>query len=366
MKRIFALSLSILFLAACARSTPRPSSASTCAPGFVQGNYAYVGFGNAFVVLDVSNPASPARAGAWALPGPVTDVCLIGSTAYVSHASNYDPSGAYLHGGMRIIDISNPAKPAEVSYYLYEDSFPTSVAVASDYAYLTDWAGLQVVDISRPARPRRVGFLAGQGYQVAAAGGYAYVTWEGCSMRSPCNGKFRIVNVSDPAALSEAAVFNYPKVAVSAVEVAGRYAYLVVGGLRIFDVSSPTSPAEVAFLASAAGFPHGLAVAGDHAYYLDYSQTLNAPVIVDVDVSNRAAPVTAGQWPLSPATLSTQNIALAGRYAFVTANGCLSSDYSDCGNFLLVVDVSAPAAPAEVGHYFEPYPVPPPFPSPAP
>lgn len=185
-------------------------------------------------------------------------------------------------------------------------------------------------------------------------------------MRSPCNGKFRIVNVSDPTALSEAAVFTYPKVAVSAVEVVGRYAYLDVGGLRIFDVSSPTSPAEVAFLASAAGFPHGLAVAGDHAYYLDYSQTLNAPVIVDVDISNRAAPVTAGEWPLSPAMLSTQNIALAGRYAFVTANGCLSSDYSDCGNLLLVVDVSAPAAPAEVGRYFEPFPVPPPVPSPVP
>lgn len=164
MKRIFAPCLSILFLAACARSTPRPSIGSACAPGFVQSNYAYVGFGNDLVVLDVSNPASPARVGAWALPGPVTDVCVIGSTAYVSHASNYALDGTYLHGGLRIVDISDPAKPAEVSYYLYEGSFPTSVAVAGDYAYLTDWESLQVVDISRPARPRRVGFLAGQGY----------------------------------------------------------------------------------------------------------------------------------------------------------------------------------------------------------
>jgi len=325
-----------------------------------------VGFGNDLVVLDVSNPASPARVGAWALPGPVTDVCVIGSTAYVSHASNYAPDGTYLHGGLRIVDISDPAKPAEASYYLYEESFPTSVAVAGDYAYLTDWTGLQVVDISRPARPRRVGFLAGQGYQVVVADGYAYVTWEGCSMRSPCNGKFRIVNVSDPTALSEAAVFTYPKVAVSAVEVVGQYAYLTIGGLRIFNISSPTSAFEAGALAPGSGIPHGLAVAGRYAYYTDYSSALQSQTLYIVDVSHPGVPSTAGQWPLSPATLYTQNIALAGRYAFVTANGCLSSASSDCGNLLLVVDAANPAAPAEVGRYFEPFPVPPPLPSPVP
>ena len=366
MKRSLSLCLLILLLAACTRSTPAPSTSAACAPGFVQGNYAYLGFGQELVVVDVSNPASPVRVGAWTLPGPVTDVCLTGSTAYVSHASNYSPTDAYLHGGMRIIDISDPARPAEAGYYLYEESFPTSVAVADDHAYLTDWARLQIVDISRPQKPRGVGAMEGQGYKVVVASGYAYVTWEGCSMRSPCNGKFRILNVSDPTALSEAAVFTYPKVAVSAVEIVGRYAYLLVGGLRIFDVSSPTAPVEVGFHASASGFPRGLAVAGRYAYYVDYSSLLNSQGLYIVDVSDPAAPTEAGQWPLPASGLVVQDIAVDGHYAYLNASGCLSSLGVDCGNVLIVVDVAGPAAPAEAGRYFLPYPIPPPVPSPVP
>ena len=62
MKRILTLCLPIFLLSACARSTPRPSASSACAPGFVQGNYAYVGFGNEFVVAVTFRGCRPGAA----------------------------------------------------------------------------------------------------------------------------------------------------------------------------------------------------------------------------------------------------------------------------------------------------------------
>jgi hypothetical protein len=333
----------------------------------VQGGYAYVGVDREFVVLDVSNPANPTRVGAWALPGVVTDACVVGSYAYVSHASNYAPDGTLLHGGMRIIDISNPASPIEVSYYLYEESFPTSVAASGDYAYLTDWTDLQVVDVSRPARPRRAALFPGLGYRVVVAGDYAYITWEGCSMRSPCNGQFRIVDISDPRAPADAAVMAYPQRAVGALAVSGHYAYVGVEGLRIFDVASPASPVEVGFL-PASGFsrPLGLAIDGARAYYVDFSQALNAQALYIVDVTDPAAPVTVNAWALPSSSLTPQNMAVVGRFVYLTVGGCFAPDNADCGNGLMVIDVADPGAPVEVGRYVAPYPIPPPIPSPAP
>ena len=52
------------------------------------------------------------------------------------------------------------------------------VAVAGGYAYVADYnAGLQVIDVRNPAAPVRVGGYDTSGYAwgVAVAGGYAYV-----------------------------------------------------------------------------------------------------------------------------------------------------------------------------------------------
>jgi len=63
----------------------------------VSGQYAYIGIGQRLAILDISDPAQPARVGQTdLLPGDVFDVAVVGDYAYVACFIN----------GLRIIDIS--------------------------------------------------------------------------------------------------------------------------------------------------------------------------------------------------------------------------------------------------------------------
>jgi len=71
----------------------------------VQGNYAYVGVGLRLVVLDISNPAALREVGLTApFPHFVSDVAVSGTRAYVAAGGS----------GLRVVDISNPARPVEI------------------------------------------------------------------------------------------------------------------------------------------------------------------------------------------------------------------------------------------------------------
>src|SRR3990172_2867887 len=114
----------------------------------VQGNYAYFGVGPRLVILDIGNPASPALVGqTGVLPGAVRDVALAGNYAYL----------ADYYGGLRIIDISNPAAPSETGFYGTPGE-AWGVAVAGSYAYIAAGdSGLRIIDVSNPAAPRQTG-----------------------------------------------------------------------------------------------------------------------------------------------------------------------------------------------------------------
>ncbi|MFQ5518265.1 MAG: LVIVD repeat-containing protein, partial [Acidimicrobiia bacterium] len=114
----------------------------------VWGNYAYIGMGPRLVILDVADPAHPRVVGQTApLPGVVWDVAVAGGYAYLA---DYD-------AGLRIIDVSQPAAPAEVGSF-DSPGYAEGVAVAGGYAYLADgYAGLRIIDVSQPAAPAEVG-----------------------------------------------------------------------------------------------------------------------------------------------------------------------------------------------------------------
>ncbi len=62
-----------------------------------------------------------------------------------------------MDGGLRVVDVSNPAQPREVGFY-DTPGWAEGVAVSGAYAYVADGDGLRVVDVSNPAQPREVGF----------------------------------------------------------------------------------------------------------------------------------------------------------------------------------------------------------------
>ena len=124
---------------------------------WVSGNYAYLTnhVFNSIVVIDISNPASPIKAGSVSshFPHP-SGLYLSGKYLYV--VSEYDGSEGQ---GLEIWDVSNPSSLSLVSYL----SHPLldncrSIEVKGDYAYISsyDKDRIVVVDVSDPSNPQVV------------------------------------------------------------------------------------------------------------------------------------------------------------------------------------------------------------------
>jgi hypothetical protein len=286
----------------------------------VQGDYAYVGEGPRLTVLNISNPGFPQVVGKTApLPDIVAGVAVVGSYACI--ADDY--------GGLRVVDVSDPARLTQVGFYDTPGQ-ARDVALVGTYAYVADGtSGLRVVDVSDPAHPSEVGFYSTQGTAsgVAVAGTYAYV--------ADHRSGLRVVDVSDPAHPIEVGFHDTPGQALD-VALAGGYAYVADedGGLRVVDVSDPAHPSEVGFYARLGWRAYGVAVEGPYAYV-----AFEAGLQV-VDVSDPAHPGEVGFLD----TLSAVDVALFEEYAYV----------ADGSGGLRVGDVSDPAHPNEVGFYDTP------------
>ena len=181
------------------------------------------------------------------------------------------------------------------------------VAVAGSYAYVA-WStngGLRIINISNPAAPTEVGFYntPGPARGVAVVGSYAYVLTGDCKFGS--STPLRIIDVSNPAAPTEVSLFGTPGCGVG-LAVAGSYAYVTNGssGLRIINVSNPAAPTEIGFY-DTIGTAVGVAVAGGYAYVADGSgglvilQYIQPPTINANGLSPNSAAIGGGQFTLT-------------------------------------------------------------------
>jgi hypothetical protein len=128
------------------------------------GNYGYVGQGQDFVVLDISDSAAPSELGRLVTAGLVSDITVSGDYAYVADLDN----------GLVIVDISNKAAPVLAGSYDTAGN-AHDVSVSGDYAYVADQdKGLVIVDISNKTAPVLAGSYdtTGWAYGVSASGDY--------------------------------------------------------------------------------------------------------------------------------------------------------------------------------------------------
>lgn len=108
----------------------------------------------------MSSPTGNARA-----------VSVVGGFAYVADGS----------GGLRVIDISNPAMPVEVGFFVGSGDTPhfaVDVSVVGGLAYVADeFFGIRVYDVSNPYQHVYKGFFRtpGRAKGVSVVGGLAYV-----------------------------------------------------------------------------------------------------------------------------------------------------------------------------------------------
>ena len=152
------------------------------------------------------------------------------------------------------------------------------------------------------------------------------------SSRTP--GKRSLAGVYSPQQQAENVEFvGQIGGSTEAVAVQGNYAYLGVGPrLMVLNVSDPANPRKVGQTAVLPDLVQDVYATGNYAYVADGDLRV-------IDVSIPAAPAEVGFYD----TLGyARDVYVAGNYAYV-ADGDLR-----------VIDVSIPAAPAEVGFYDTP------------
>jgi len=208
----------------------------------ISGNYAYVcGYQDvsgeyrvSLDVIDVSDPSNPSITGSY-----------VGS----SESYNYggmDLSGDYVYialidystgnwkAGLKIIDISDTTAPSEAGTYISSDyGYSYDVEVRGNYAYLTGYE-FKIIDISNPQSPSEVSSYPSFSRALEISGNYAYLGYDG----------LEILDISDPYNPVDAGYY-YDDLE-EAVFVSGNYAY-VPGSLYILQntlapVVSITSP----------------------------------------------------------------------------------------------------------------------------
>ena len=355
----------------------------------VAGNVVYVSCqadyepcpGAGLIAVDVSDPAHPTQLGAYDVPQVIGGLAVIGDRAYL----------AAREAGLIILDVSQPASMTRLGAY-DSPGWATDVAVVGDIAYLADsFRGSVILDVSNPAQPTRLGGDDGHSaYVLAAAGSYlcaggladlhmidvsqpASPTWLGqiewpfsvedafvpaqpdvadlgagtlqVNATSPYGyfageEKLWVMDLSQPASPSPVATITFTEQYAKRLYVANGLAYVLQAnfGLEIFDVSDPLHPTAAGKYRIQTGARNDIFAAGDYAYVL-YDDGRGHLIILDM--SDPAHPQQVGGLD-TPG--QAKRVVVAGDYAYV-ADG-------DAG--LRVIDVSNPAAPAEVGHLAPP------------
>lgn len=256
----------------------------------VVGDYAYLVRADGtpdFLVINISNPASPATVGSLNLAGVPSNIFVAGNYAYVTNNSNTDE--------LQIINISNPASPSLVASYNdagNEDA--RGVYVDGNYAYMVFNAGndIVVVDVTNPASPIFTGGLVlnGTAYEVYVTGTYAYVASDDNSQ------ELQVVNISNPASLTLSGSLNLAG-NTNAITIAGEGSNVFLGqgsNLRVVSITTPTTPVLLGSV-STVGNANDIALnTGNDGAYLFVATSTDAGELRVIDISTPASPVDFG------------------------------------------------------------------------
>lgn len=296
------------------------------------GNYACIANGQyGMKIVDISNPARPVETAVFPVPGDTDGVAISGEYAYLAYPVRFQENISRLVA----VDISDPYHPAEAGTLTFP-GFARGVAVSGGYAYVADYnSGLRIIRIADPAHPVLTGSYAMQSRarRIAVNGNYVYLADEEWGLRC--------INVSNPALPSLASIYPLPRGA-RAVTIAGRYAYVTGpeeyfnrSTLTILDLANPARPQ----FTGACSFEHdscGVAVTGDYAFVTGYSMGL-----IVVDLADRSQPRIVATVDL-PDTMSDLTIANGYLYAACLQNG------------LQIINLTDPLHPRPTGRLTSP------------
>lgn len=308
----------------------------------VEGDYAYAVGDHGLTIIDVSQPTNPSVAGHYGTEGVPGDICINGTTAYLS-LDGRDLLALDIRDPETPLPPSAVAQPAEAGFG--PDSVP--VNVVDHYAYWpaprvdpdtgwwdgTEWA---ISDISNPANPIRLGTVPTSGDVGAArARGQVALVFESVYTNSSLLGDvievFTLANPAAPVSVGSLEVTNV----VNSIDIDGSWGYLATErGLDVIDLANPASPRLAAHVAMD-GRPQGVLVRDGIAYVAAGDAGL-----VIVNVLEPEHPVILGSGSTGGGA-SCQSASLVGATA-VAADGT---------GGLQLLDVKNPAPPSATGGY---------------
>ncbi len=269
--------------------------------------YAYV-IADSLHILDISDPPHPREVGTWKAPAlPLATIAVAGQYAYITDRfCEFGSCGSSLY----ILDVSNPAAPREISSMGIKDAL-ADITVAGEYVYWAAWElGLGVVDVSDATHPRVTGKFEGLGSvtHVAMAGGYAYVSNGGL-------WGLRILDTSVPSRLRQVGTAGYDW--ANGHVITGGHAYVPVwgDGLRILDLSNPTAPRQVSILTS--DLLGGMAIRAVAAGRYIYVTTSGPDGLRAIDVADPVHPRVIGTYASSG---SIHGLTVTGDRIYVAGN----------------------------------------------
>ena len=301
-------------------------------PILQDGDYVYTALGEDFVIMDVSNPGRPARVGSLKLfPwGRLLDIARQGPQVFLVGL-----------GSIYIVDVADAAHPALLSALSITTGSTLSLAVSGDTAYIGCTAGFYVLDITDPRQPVVAGkYMAMENiHDLAVVGKYAYLALSG--YESDYSG-LAVLDVSSPTspALVTLPSFQYQAYGLA---VSGSYAYVTQGGLRIYDISNPSAPAQAGYFNFSGGDKASrLVIQGNYVFI-----AAQANGVYVIDISDPAHPAQVGLYDLHGRDdphvddpFEYWDVSVAGSTAYIAVNHPAG---------LEIVDISNPASPALTG-----------------
>jgi hypothetical protein len=220
-------------------------------------------------ILDAADPAAPVERGSLQMRGGIMTMTTAGSGLVVT---------TNLSDGVQIVDVSNPAAPAQLTSY-FTDAYPQGVAGAGQLLLVTDAStGLYLIDLTTPKSPelittlpttlRRLGSSESPAMpspDVAIAAPKTAASPTSAVVLNKVTGLVEVYDITDPR---KAAKIGTMQLTGRSQCFAARGSLAYVGaadGVHMVDVSTPSSPKSAGVFKTAQA-PQDIAIGDTHVF----------------------------------------------------------------------------------------------------
>ncbi len=228
----------------------------------------YLGSGHAGVeIVDTSTITNPFLVSSYLSVGSLNDVDTEGDLVYTIESSL---------NTMRILDISNPQTPELLGKFISQENL-YKIKVSDSIAYLGERYGLRIIDVSDPYFPQELSYLSlGIVYGIEVRNNLVYAVGE----------KLWVIDITNINLPQLVGLYNLPSEARDIV-IQEDLAFIAdtSSGLRIININNPSILFEWGSL-DTNGYSHDIEIDGSTLYLAD---SIGWGKIIDI--SNPAQPV---------------------------------------------------------------------------